>query len=113
MIDYMWDHVVISDELYKKGNQECDFKHEYVSKECNATLDKYFDVYKIIDMYSLYSPNCVPTPKNSSISHSIARNHHLPAFRGKFCPRLTSQNEGWRRMAAGYDSCASEYTEKY
>lgn len=92
MIDYAWDHAVISDELYKKVNQECDFKQEHVSKECNAALDKYFDVYKIIDMYSLYSPTCVPTPKNSSISHSVAGNRHLPAFRGIFSPRLISHN---------------------
>ncbi|XP_010493441.1 PREDICTED: serine carboxypeptidase-like 34 [Camelina sativa] len=113
MIDYAYDHAVISDALYEKVNQHCDFKLEHVSKECNGALDEYFDVYKILDMYSLYSPKCVPTSTNSSTSHSVAGTRPLPAARNTFRPRLISQNEGWRRMAAGYDPCLSEYTEKY
>ncbi|ESQ31875.1 hypothetical protein EUTSA_v10004057mg [Eutrema salsugineum] len=113
MIDYAYDHAVISDGLYQRVNQHCDFKLEHVSKECDGALDEYFDVYKILDMYSLYSPKCVPSTGNSSISQSVAGNRHLPAARGLFRPRLVSHNEGWRKMAAGYDPCASEYTEKY
>ncbi|CAA7023459.1 unnamed protein product [Microthlaspi erraticum] len=114
MIDYAYDHAVISDGLYKRVNEHCDFKLEHVSKECNKALDEYFDVYKILDMYSLYSPRCVPTTKNnSSISHSVAGNRRLPAVRGVYRPRLFSNNEGWRKMGAGYDPCASDYTETY
>ncbi|KAG7610121.1 Alpha/Beta hydrolase fold [Arabidopsis suecica] len=113
MIEYAWDHAVISDALYEKVNKNCDFKQKLVTKECNDALDEYFDVYKILDMYSLYAPKCVPTSTNSSISHSVAGNRPLPAFRSVLRPRLISHNEGWRRMAAGYDPCASEYTEKY
>ncbi|KAJ0238121.1 Serine carboxypeptidase-like 34 [Hirschfeldia incana] len=113
MIDYAYDHAVISDGLYKRVNEHCDFRLEHVSKECDGALDEYFDVYKILDMYSLYSPRCVPTTENSSISHSVAGSRQLPAARGLFRPRLMSNNEGWRKMAAGYDPCASDYTEKY
>ncbi|CAN8252078.1 unnamed protein product [Cochlearia groenlandica] len=113
MIDYAYDHAVISDNLYKRANQHCDFKLEHVSKECNDALDEYFDVYKILDMYSLYSPKCVLANDNSSVSHSLPGNRPFPGAKGIFRPRLISQNEGWRRMAAGYDPCASEYTEDY
>ncbi|CAH2044144.1 unnamed protein product [Thlaspi arvense] len=113
MIDYAYDHAVISDGLYERVNQHCDFKQEHVSKECNGALDEYFDVYKILDMYSLYSPKCVLTTGNSSISQSVAGIRRFPDGRGLFRPRLNSHDEGWRRMAAGYDPCASEYTETY
>lgn len=59
MIDYAWDHAVISDALYHEIKRKCDFKNANLSTDCNHALDKYFDVYRIIDMYSLYSPTCV------------------------------------------------------
>lgn len=92
MIDYAYDHAVISDGLYERVNEHCDFRLEHVSKECDGALDEYFDVYKILDMYSLYSPKCVPTTENSSSSHSVAGSRHLPAARGLFRPRLISNN---------------------
>jgi len=60
MIDYAWDHAVISDGLYHNITAICDFNRpiQNQTNECNAELNKYFDVYKIIDMYSLYTPRC-------------------------------------------------------
>lgn len=60
MIDYAWDHAVISDALYHNITAICDFKRPIQNQttECNVELNKYFDVYKIIDMYSLYTPRC-------------------------------------------------------
>ncbi|XP_010546241.1 PREDICTED: serine carboxypeptidase-like 34 isoform X2 [Tarenaya hassleriana] len=105
MIDYAWDHAVISDGLYERVKKGCDFRQDQrPSKECSNALDEYFEVYKIIDMYSLYTPTCVS-------NDSSARN--LPALRGLFRPLFVSQHGGWRRMAAGYDPCASDYTSKY
>lgn len=62
MIDYAWDHAVISDGLYDDIKNHCNFSTEVnISKQCDKLLDKYYEVYKIIDMYSLYTPNCVST----------------------------------------------------
>lgn len=64
MIDYAWDHAIISDKLYKEIKTNCNFKNPTLSDSCGNSLDKYFDVYDIIDVYSLYTPMCVE--KNSS-----------------------------------------------
>ncbi|CAI9097013.1 OLC1v1033297C1 [Oldenlandia corymbosa var. corymbosa] len=82
MIDYAYDHAVISDHLYEEIKKECNFSLEHPSKACNDALDKYFDVYKIIDMYSLYAPTCVDT--NSTITRQ------LPAIHGA-SPKLFSK----------------------
>ncbi|XP_054823746.1 serine carboxypeptidase-like 34 [Prosopis cineraria] len=84
MIDYAWDHGVISDGLYRNISTKCDFRRRNQSEECRVELDKYFDVYKIIDMYSLYAPTCTSSTR--------------PARRG---------------YGYGYDPCASDYTDKY
>ena len=69
MIDYAWDHAVISDKVYFGVKKSCNFSLPD-SKLCNAALGKYFDVYNLIDMYSLYAPTCV----NSSFSYSRQMN---------------------------------------
>lgn len=58
MIDYAWDHAVISDGLYHDIKTTCNFSVSKPSNSCNTFLDKYFDVYNIIDMYSLYTSTC-------------------------------------------------------
>lgn len=77
MIDYAWDHAVISDRLYEGIKRECNFSDPNPQKECNSLLRQYFDVYKIIDMYSLYTPLCVTDIRNSTNSTS----QQLPVFR--------------------------------
>lgn len=58
MIDYAWDHAVISDGVYDNVKSTCNFSIENTTKACDKALNDYFDVYKIIDMYSLYAPTC-------------------------------------------------------
>lgn len=58
MIDYAWNYAVISDQLYHEINKNCNFSLLNVTEACDKTLDKYFDVYYIIDMSSLYVPRC-------------------------------------------------------
>ncbi|KAH9771680.1 Carboxypeptidase [Citrus sinensis] len=109
MIDYAWDHAVISDRLYHDIKRECNFSIAHVdqvSENCSLALDDYFTVYKIIDMYSLYTPDCVNT------NFTIKRTRSLPIIRG-IAPKLFSKFDGWRRKPAGYDPCASDYTEVY
>ncbi|KAK7341303.1 hypothetical protein VNO80_24229 [Phaseolus coccineus] len=100
MIDYAWDHAVISDGLYHNITAICDFNRPIQNQttECNVELNKYFDVYKIIDMYSLYTPRCF-----SNLSSTTTKE---PS-------QLFSKINRWQRKRAGYDPCASDYTEVY
>lgn len=107
MIDYAWDHAVISDKLYNEIKSKCNFSEEHLTHDCNVPLNKYFDVYDIIDMYSLYSPTCV----NSNISAS-ATGRNRPMIHGA-APRLLSKIDRWHKKPAGYDPCLSDYTEVY
>ncbi|KAK8993367.1 hypothetical protein V6N11_033468 [Hibiscus sabdariffa] len=59
MVDYAWDHAVISDRVYDNIKLECNFSRPKPSDNCNEALKAYFDVYNIIDMYSLNTPTCV------------------------------------------------------
>ncbi|KGN45085.1 serine carboxypeptidase-like 34 [Cucumis sativus] len=102
MIDYAWDHAVISDKLYKEIKTNCNFSNPAPSNSCDASLDKYFAVYDIIDMYSLYTPMCVE--KNTSGGRKPRRF----AING-----VAPQNGGWHRRPIGYDPCSSDYTEMY
>ena len=65
MIDYAWDHAVISDGVYHNITTTCDFSLSNLTKDCKVELNKYFDVYKIIDMYSLYTPRCFSNSNSS------------------------------------------------
>lgn len=105
MIDYAWDHAVISDRLYHDIKQKCNFSEKHPSPDCKDALHQYFDVYRIIDMYSLYSPRCV----NSNFSDLRDR----PVIHGNMAPQLLSKFADWHQRPAGYDPCASDYTEIY
>lgn len=78
MIDYAWDHAVISDGLYHDIKATCNFSLPKPSNSCITFLDKYFDVYDIIDMYSLYTSTC----PNTNFSRSSSTPHRLPIIRG-------------------------------
>ncbi|KAL8058433.1 hypothetical protein ABFX02_03G017400 [Erythranthe guttata] len=105
LIDYAWDHAVISDALYSQIQKTCNFStpNFNFTKECDDALDEYFSVYYIIDMYSLYAPTCVvDTNTNSTTKPRV--------------PRLLKSKINGRRMRrplSGYDPCLSEYTELY
>lgn len=107
MVDYAWDHAVISDKVYRDIKRKCNFSIENPTKDCDNALNEYFEVYKIIDMYSLYAPIC-PSSSSSSTSNSRQR---LP-IQG-IAPRMFSKFDGWHKRPAGYDPCLSDYTEVY
>lgn len=58
MVDYAWHHAVISDALYDDIQKNCNFSKEDPGSDCYIATDKYYEVYNIIDMYSLYTPTC-------------------------------------------------------
>ncbi|KAK4743024.1 hypothetical protein SAY87_001025 [Trapa incisa] len=107
MVEYAWDHAVMSDELYAEIKLQCNFSKQNQSSRCNEALTEYFDIYKIIDMYSLYSPICI-----SNKSNSTGRPRQLPLVRGSV-PSMFSKFVQWYRRPAGHDPCSSEYTEAY
>ncbi|CAN4105495.1 unnamed protein product [Withania somnifera] len=98
MIDYAWDHAVISDHLYRSIKRVCNFSLKHLGNDCDDLLNQYFAVYKILDMYSLYAPKCV----NSNFSTSTT------PLSNSF-----SRIEGWHKKPTGYDPCLSDYTETY
>ncbi|XP_059278274.1 serine carboxypeptidase-like 34 [Lycium ferocissimum] len=105
MIDYAWDHAVISDHLYDSIKRACNFSSEHLGGECNNLLSQYFAVYRIVDMYSLYAPKCVHNSNSSST-------RPLPTINGA-APKSFSRIEGWHQRPTGYDPCLSDYTETY
>ncbi|KAJ7954553.1 Carboxypeptidase [Quillaja saponaria] len=106
MIDYAWDHAVISDGLYHNITTKCNFSIGNQTDDCTVAVNQYFDVYKIIDMYSLYTPKCL---RNSSNSSSTREGTVIKGI----APHLFSKFNGWHQTPAGYDPCASDYTEVY
>ncbi|KVI05276.1 Peptidase S10, serine carboxypeptidase [Cynara cardunculus var. scolymus] len=103
MIDYAWDHAVISDRVLSDIKAKCNFSVAKPSNSCDEALSGYFQVYRIIDMYSLYTPSCVDADSNSTRPH----------MRGHVSPRIFSKNKGWHRKPTGYDPCQPKYTELY
>ncbi|XP_047318246.1 serine carboxypeptidase-like 34 [Impatiens glandulifera] len=103
MVDYAWDHAVISDQVYHEINKKCVFNFSELNPPlaCNKALNKYFEVYNLIDMYSLYAPTC-PKP----------RKHQRTPIKGA-APKLFSKFEKWHMKPSGYDPCTTAYTEAY
>lgn len=106
LIDYAWHHAVISDALYESIKRNCDFKLRNVTVDCDVALTNYFTVYKIIDMYSLYTPTCVETNSTTISKPTSHLRGNIPRF-------IFNLKERYGRPLAGYDPCASDYTETY
>ncbi|KAK1272985.1 Serine carboxypeptidase-like 34 [Acorus gramineus] len=104
MIDYAWDHAVISDGVLHNIKKNCNFSMEEQTLECSMAMTDYYDVYNIIDMYSLYTPTCVDQPANST-QQKWRIEGAAPKFASKF--------DGWHKKPAGYDPCVSYDTEAY
>nr|GMD32714.1 serine carboxypeptidase-like 34 [Ipomoea batatas] len=101
MIDYAWDHAVISDRLRDDIKAACNFSSTTSSAECDAQINNFYSAYNIIDMYSLYTPTCVETNSTTATKKSV------PVVRG-IAPHLFS-----KMKPSGYDPCAPDYTEAY
>uniref|UniRef100_A0A0E0K2R2 carboxypeptidase D n=1 Tax=Oryza punctata TaxID=4537 RepID=A0A0E0K2R2_ORYPU len=105
MIEYAWDHAVISDRVYADVKKYCNFSMENVTDACDSALTEYFAVYRLIDMYSLYTPVCTEVS-------SAAFGQRLVAVHGA-APKIFSKYHGWYMRPAGYDPCTSEHAEVY
>ncbi|KAH9608507.1 hypothetical protein KSS87_016490 [Heliosperma pusillum] len=106
MVDYAWDHAVISDRLYSNLKRNCNFSNQNLSTSCNKDLTDYFNQYQLIDIYSLYTPICV---ENQTGTHKNTQ----PPVIDAVSPHLFSRFPGWGRKPSGYDPCLSDYTDTY
>ena len=58
IVDSAWHHAIISDNLYSDFKKNCDFSLVELSPECDADIGQFTALYKIIDIYSLYTDRC-------------------------------------------------------
>ena len=58
LVDSAWHHAIISDNLYSDFKKNCDFSLVELSPECGAAIGQLNALYKIIDIYSLYTDWC-------------------------------------------------------
>ncbi|XP_042517447.1 serine carboxypeptidase-like 26 isoform X1 [Macadamia integrifolia] len=101
LLEYAWSHAVISDQVYEKAKQVCDFELINWTDQCNAAMNIVFQPYTEIDIYNIYAPICL---LNKTSSSSSASDHvltsHFKVKKGK-------------RILGGYDPCYSPYAEEY
>ncbi|VAH17740.1 unnamed protein product [Triticum turgidum subsp. durum] len=100
IVDSAWHHAIISDTLYSAFLKSCDFSIEILSPECDAALSEFFLLYKLIDVYSLYTPYCdLGYPAlNASASSNIGQTN------GRF---------DLLKMPMGFDPCTQTYATEY
>ncbi|PON34934.1 Serine carboxypeptidase-like [Parasponia andersonii] len=111
MIDYAWSHAVISDGSYKDIKAKCNFSVLNVTSECNAALSKeYYNLYSMIDMYSLYAPTCPLARPFATASTTTTQMLNAEASRQ---PKSISAFELLRKIPAGYDPCIMNYATTY
>ncbi|GJN39422.1 hypothetical protein PR202_gb28540 [Eleusine coracana subsp. coracana] len=69
MAEYAWNHAVISDQVYAAITKECSFSddEEEESDECGVAWKNFYEVFKDIDIYSLYTPAC--TSSDGRVPH--------------------------------------------
>ena len=87
MVEYAWDHGVISDRVYNDLKRNCDFSKKNLTKECNKALNQYYAEYILIDIYSLYTPICIQNQTNTR----GRRNTQPPAVIDGISPHLFSK----------------------
>lgn len=63
MVDYAWSHAVISDET-RKNLMSWEISSNYTWTDSNFT-DEFYRHYHEIDIFSLYTPTCVPESSGS------------------------------------------------
>ncbi|KAM3403103.1 hypothetical protein ACQJBY_006701 [Aegilops geniculata] len=101
IVDSAWHHAIISDTLYSALLKSCDFSMEILSPECDAALSEFFLLYKLIDVYSLYTPYCdlgYPALNASSSATTIGQTN------GRF---------DLLKMPMGFDPCTQTYATEY
>ncbi|VAI78598.1 serine carboxypeptidase-like 34 [Triticum dicoccoides] len=113
MLDYAWDHAVISDELYDDINKHCRFDQAGNSSDfsstghnpasnpaCDRALNGFYGAFDHIDLYSLYTPACTANPAGTA--GQLPRRLHRSDNGRPLRPRYNS-----------YDPCLDNYAAAY
>lgn len=78
LVEYAWDHAVISDEVYGAIKAECSFPEDgEESAKCNLAWNNLFAAMGDIDLYSLYTPACTKAMLNRTTSAERRRRFKL------------------------------------
>lgn len=101
MIDYAWSHAVISDQLYRSINKECNFKTDNQTSLCSLAVKSFLLAYSDIDIYSIYTPVCISDFESRASPKLVVAPHSF------------SQHDLWHKLPSGYDPCTEDYVEKY
>uniref|UniRef100_A0ACD6AGV5 Uncharacterized protein n=1 Tax=Avena sativa TaxID=4498 RepID=A0ACD6AGV5_AVESA len=121
MVDYAWDHAVISDELYANITANCrfdagqssDFSSSAPNPDadaCNNAMNSFYDAFNHIDIYSLYTPYCTDTTTSSSSGGVATARQARPLHRRS--PDGDSSRPLRPRYNA-YDPCLDNYVSDY
>lgn len=98
LLQYWWDHALISDTSYHDMLTACDFHKANLSATCNHLIEYAFEQEMGgIDPYSIYTPVCT--------SGATQRRRRFTASKSKKNPSL--------RHIAGYDPCLGDYGDIY
>ncbi|CBI27152.3 serine carboxypeptidase-like 35 [Vitis vinifera] len=100
LIEFAWSHAIISDQLYHGIIKECDFIRDNPTNLCSNHIKGLLEAYSDIDMYSIYTPVCLSSSKETYRKFVTA-------------PRLFTQHDLWHQLPSGYDPCTEDYAEKY
>ncbi|KAF6989546.1 hypothetical protein CFC21_006874 [Triticum aestivum] len=100
IVDSSWHHAIISDTLYATYLRSCNFSAEILSRECEVALGEFNVLHDLIDIYSLYAPNC---------------ERGYPDFNTSFSPQIgpTTSRFDLLRIPMGYDPCTQTYATEY
>lgn len=103
LVEYAWSHAVISDQLFERAANVCDFRSLIWSSECNQAMGEIFAKYSEIDIYNIYAPKCFMNNTSALAADS--------SFNSTF--KVENYRSRRMRIPGGYDPCFSSYAEDY
>lgn len=68
LVEYAWSHAVVSDQVYERINQVCNFKVSNLTNVCVEAMNVVYQQYREIDIYNIYAPTCLIN-RASSLDH--------------------------------------------
>ncbi|KAI4971105.1 hypothetical protein ZWY2020_002019 [Hordeum vulgare] len=119
MVDYAWDHAVISDELYDAINANCRFDQAGNSSDfsssgqnppnaaCDRAMNGFYEAFDHIDIYSLYTPACTANPSGAGAAGQLPRRLHRSSA------TQSDNSRPLRPRYNSYDPCLDNYVADY